>query len=267
MTTGFSEARASHFVSPEALERAGGGVDHAVRIRNPLGADQALLRPVLLAGLLDAVARNLRHGATGVRLFELGMVFRDDERTALGLVSTGEGADFYDMKGVLQSALGAVEFQAESGLALRIGGAGVEGALRRLPRALADACDARGPVFYAEVLVDGWLEAAPGIVRVQTPPKFPAIHRDVSLILPRDTPYAAVEKVLVGARVPHLRGVSFKDVFEDPTGEKRPVDRRSITVTLTFREDGRTLTSDEADRAVEALRDHAKAELGAAFRV
>lgn len=264
---GFSEARASHFVSPEALARAGGAVDQAVRIKNPLGADQALLRPVLLSGLLDAVARNLRHGAAGVRLFELGMVFGDDERTALGLVATGEGADFYDMKGVLQSAFGAVEFHAEPGLALRIGGHGVEGVLRRLPRALAEACDAKGPVFYAEVLVDGWLGAAPEVVRVQTPPKFPAIHRDVSLILPRDTRYAAVEKALAGARVPHLREVRFKDVFEDPTGEKLPADRRSITVTLTFREDGRTLTSDEADRAVEALRGHAKAELGAAFRV
>jgi len=263
---GFSEARASHFVSPEALARAGGAADQAVRIRNPLGADQALLRPVLLAGLLEAVARNLRHGAAGVRLFELGLVFREDERTALGLVATGEGADFYDMKGVLQSVLGQVGFLPEPGLALRIEGCGIEGMLRRLPRVLAEACDARAPVFYAEVLVDGWLEAAPAAVRVQSLPKFPAIHRDLSLILTRDTLYATVEKALATAHTPHLRGVRFKDVFEDPTGEKLPADRRSITVTLTFRDDGRTLTSDEIDRAVEALRDHARAELGAVFR-
>ncbi|MEY3481888.1 MAG: hypothetical protein RIQ71_2663, partial [Verrucomicrobiota bacterium] len=82
---GFSEARTSHFVSPEALHRAGVTADHAVAIRNPLGADQALLRPVLLSGLLDALARNMRHGADGVRLFEIGPVFRNagtEEQTA-----------------------------------------------------------------------------------------------------------------------------------------------------------------------------------------
>jgi phenylalanyl-tRNA synthetase beta chain len=76
---GFSEARTSHFVSPEALQRTGIDGTGAVAIRNPLGADQALLRPVLLSGLLEALARNLRHGADSVRLFELGPVFGQGE--------------------------------------------------------------------------------------------------------------------------------------------------------------------------------------------
>jgi phenylalanyl-tRNA synthetase beta chain len=78
--------------------------------------------------------------------------------------------------------------------------------------------------------------------------------------------YAAAEKALLAARAPHLCGVELKDVFVDPTGAKLPADHKSVTVTLTFREEDRTLTSDEVDRAVETLRDHAKAELGAVFR-
>jgi len=103
-------------------------------------------------------------------------------------------------------------------------------------------------------------------VRVQALPKFPAVERDLSLILPKTTTYALIEKALLTAKAPHLRSVGLKDVFADASGTKVAADQRSVTVTLTFREEGRTLTSDEVDRAMETLRDHAKAELGAVFR-
>jgi phenylalanyl-tRNA synthetase beta chain len=266
---GFSEARTSHFVSPEALQRAGTDGAGAVTIRNPLGADQALLRPVLLSGLLEALARNLRHGADSVRLFELGPVFRQGEggqKTSLALLATGAGSDLCDVKGVLVAALGAVDFVPADGAVLEISGRGVQGTVRRLPRALAEAHEAAGAVYFAEVLLDAWLETPAGAVRVLPLPKFPAVERDLSILLPRATPYAAIEKTLLGAKAPHLHAVGLKDVFVDATGVKLAADQRSVTVTLTFRDEGRTLTSEEVDRAVETLRDHAKAELGAVFR-
>ena len=266
---GFSEARTSHFVSPDALRRAGVSADEAVGVRNPLGAEQALLRPALLAGLLEALARNLRHGADAVRLFEIGTVFGGagrEERTALALVETGSGDGLFGLKGVLQAALGAVELRPEDGLVLRVTGLGMEGLLRRLPRALAGEYEAKAPVYYAELVVDGWLGAMPGAVRVRALSKFPAVTRDLSLILPNTTPYAAVEKAVLGARAPHLCLVGLKGIFADPSGVKLPADQRSLTVTLTFRDEARTLFSEEVDRAVETLRDHAKAELGAIFR-
>jgi phenylalanyl-tRNA synthetase beta chain len=266
---GFSEARTSHFVSPDALQRSGGTTEDAVAVRNPLGVDQALLRPALLAGLLEALARNLRHGAVSVRLFEIGPVFRaagKEEGTALALLCTGAEAGLFDLKGGLQTVLGAVEFRPEDSLALRVTGPGVEGLLRRLPRALGEKFAAKSPVFYAEMDVDGWLETVPAPVRVRPLPRFPAVTRDLSLILPKTTRYAAVEKALSGARAPHLFSVGLKDVFEDPSGVTLPAEQRSLTVTLTFRDEVRTLTSEEVDRAVETLRDHAKSVLGAVFR-
>lgn len=266
---GFSEARTSHFVSPDALQRSGGTADAAVAVRNPLGADHALLRPALVAGLLDAMARNLRHGAVSVRLFEIGPVFSaagKEEGTALALLCTGAEAGLFDLKGGLQAVLGAVEFRPEDSLALRVTGLGVEGLLRRLPRALGEKFAAKSPVYYAEMDVDGWLETVPAPVRVRPLPRFPAVTRDLSLILPKTTRYAAVEKALSGARAPHLFSVGLKDVFEDPSGVTLPAEQRSLTVTLTFRDEVRTLTSEEVDRAVETLRDHAKSVLGAVFR-
>ncbi|MBU3665254.1 MAG: phenylalanine--tRNA ligase subunit beta [Chthoniobacterales bacterium] len=266
---GFSEARTSHFVSPEGLQRAGVAAEGAVRIANPLGADQALLRPVLLPGLLEALARNMRHGAGSVRLFELGTVFQltgVEERTALALVCTGQGSDLFDLKGAIREALGDVEFAPETGLALRVSARGVDGFIRRLPRVLAESHDAKEAVHYAELVIDGWLQSAVPAIRVRPLPRFPAVERDLSLLLPRATPYAAIDRALVGAKAPHLQSVGLKDVFVDQSGAKLAPDLRSVTVTLTFRDEARTLTSDEVDRAVETLRDHAKAELGAVFR-
>jgi phenylalanyl-tRNA synthetase beta chain len=182
------------------------------------------------------------------------------------LLAAGEDADLFEVKGVLAAALGPVEFTPEAGLVLRVTGPGVTGSLRRLPRVLAEAHEAQDGVYYAEVVIDGWLETAPAAVRVAALPKFPAVQRDLSLVVPRSTPYAAIEKSLRGAKAPHLQTVGLKDVFADPSGSKLPADQRAVTVTLTFRDEGRTLTSNEVDRAVETLRDHAKAELGAVFR-
>lgn len=279
---GFSEARTSHFVSPEALRRAGVDGGTAVAIRNPLGADQALLRPSLLAGLLGALAHNLRHGASSVRLFELGRVFgcaAPEEQTALGIITTGAAAsgswqagareaDFYDIKGVLRPVLGDIDFRScgDCGICLCIQGSGVSGTVRRLPNDLAEAHEAKVPVYYAEVLVDGWLESAGAVSKVKDLPKFPGTARDLTVILPSSTSYAQLEKALGSARAPHLREILLKGVFTDPSGKTLDPSQRALTVSLTFRDDARTLTSLEVDRAMETLRDHAKAELGAVFR-
>lgn len=280
---GFNEARTSHFVSADALARAGVDGASSVAIRNPLGAEQALLRPVLQAGLLTAMAHNLRHGTDAVRLFELGRVFSADgeeERMVLGLVTTGpsepatwrtpaDDAGLYDIKGVLEAALGKLTFshQAGGGLGLGIvGEQGVKGSLQRLPKALAREHDARAAVYYAEIHVGPWLETPPPTVRVQPLPRFPAVQRDLSIILPRAIPYAEVHAALENAQVPDLDSIALKDVFKDDAGASLPAESRALTVALTFRSASRTLTSEEIDRAVEVLRGHAVAELGAGFR-
>jgi phenylalanyl-tRNA synthetase beta chain len=279
---GFSEARTTHFVSPNSLRGAGVTDLNAVLVRNPLGADQALLRPVLIAGLLDALARNLRHGVDAVRLFELGRVFSTagaEEQTSLALIATGDkqtptwqtdaaATDLFDLKGVIEGALGPVLFKPDEslGLGLRIEGQGATGYLRRLPQALAVAHEAKVPVYYAELIIDGWLEQSPSAIRIKPLSKFPEAERDLTFVLPRTVPFAHLEEALCGARAPHLQSVRLKYVFLDPAGVKLPAEKRALTVTLTFRDESRTLTSDEVDRAVETLRDHAKAELGAVLR-
>lgn len=279
---GFSEARTSHFVSAQNLPDSASGLDHVLSIRNPLGAEQAMLRPSLMIGLLEALAHNLRHGVADVRLFELGLVFSRGEReesTNLALVATGlrdslnwqEGAmesDLADLKGVIESVLGQIEFEerAERGLMLRLRGSGYEGILERLSRAQCEQIGAKSPLIFAELSVDALLKAPTPTVRVTPLPKFPAMDRDLSLVLPCSMDYARLQQSIQGSRIPHLQNVELKDVFTDSTGGKIAADQRSLTVTLTFRDAGRTLTAEEVDRAVQSLCDHLKSELGAVLR-
>lgn len=276
---GFSEARTSHFVSADSLSRAGVNGADATAIRNPLGAEQALLRPDLRAGLFAALANNLRRGAASVRLFEIGRVFSaGGERTALGIIVTGSVAatwkgaldksDFHDLKGVVEAVFGKMTFSStpDAGLSGRLENSLASGVLHRLPREQAAYFDAKAPVFYAEISVDRWLEAKAEAVRVAPLPKFPPVERDLAAILPKTVRYAEVEKWLRKADVPHLQNIFLKDVFSDESGEKLDAVLRSLTITLTFRDEARTLTADEVDRALETLRDRMKAELGAVFR-
>jgi phenylalanyl-tRNA synthetase beta chain len=121
-------------------------------------------------------------------------------------------------------------------------------------------------VYCAEICIGAWLETAPAAVRVLALPRFPAVGRDLSIILPRHVTFARVDSALRAVKVPDLESFALKDVFSDDSGVALASGSRALTVALTFRSDSRTLTSDEIDRAVEVLRDHAKAELGAEFR-
>src|SRR4051812_16374961 len=117
---GLHEARGLSLISEKALryDLAGAG---AQKIKNPLGEEHTLLRPSLLPGLVEALARNVRAGEKSIRLFEIGRVFSPDggeERTYAALLLSGplsepswrggEGrtADIFDMKGLVERLLG-----------------------------------------------------------------------------------------------------------------------------------------------------------------
>ncbi len=280
---GAHEVRTGHFVAAAALDRClPGAAETAVRVRNPLGADQALLRPALLPALLEVMARNLRHGAAGVHLFETGRIFdAAGEHTALGVLLTGPvgtpswrdsqsvPAGLHDLLGLLGAALGLeprCQRAAGPGLCLDLHFGEAPGTLRLLPRELAARFEATQPVLYAEVRLDAWLARPADEVRAGALPRFPAVSRDLSVLMPLDVPYARLRDTVAAQASALLEELRLKDVFHDPSGARLPADRRSLTCTLTFRAPDRTLTSDEVDQAVDALRASLKQTGWADFR-
>ncbi len=279
---GLSEARTSTLISEAMLWQE----LPAVRLRNPLGTDQAFLRTSLLPGLLGALGRNIRQGAKRIGLFEVGRTFHAEgaeERSMLALVLAGETAadwrggktralDWHDAKGLVEVLLGVPfvlsKIEVKSPLALGadilIGGKSV-GRLAQLAPSSARELDATTGVLVAEFNLKA-LHGASARRGFSDIPKFPAITRDIAIVCPLAMTYGEIEDTLRAGNEPLLTRIEPFDIFTDATGEKLPADRKSLAISLTFRDIGRTLNSEEVNTACERLKQALKAKLAVDFR-
>ena len=281
---GFSEARTSTLVSQADATWFG----PSVALKNPFGDDQSRLRTSLIPGLLSAVRRNLDHGATTVRLFEIGRVFHPaTESQRLAIVATGRHRaadwrgeparmwDIFDLKGLVADVTGIddVGFTPSTNPAPPFGSAmeiALDGHRIGLVGALHPAESRRlgttAPVLAAEFDVAAWMAAAPSGLSAHPMPKFPASTRDIAMIAKSTLPYADVRATLSDTNEPLLAKVELFDLFTDPTGQRLPSDRKSLAISLTFRSPERTLTADEVTAATDRLRVRLREALGVDFR-
>ena len=291
---GFHEARSGTLTGH--LNQAAYADGALLLVRNPMGEEHSTLRGSLIPGLLDAVARNLRHGVASIRLFEIGTAFQEampNERVKLGFVMTGSAApadwrggsertmDLFDLKGVISQLGGCTEeinFRATTHgtlpLALEIMIAGrPRGLLGILSPASAREVSVgghQGQIVVAELDLTP-LQAATGggfakdSKHFGAIPKFPAVCRDLALLLDAATSYCVIEQAVHDAKEELLSGITPFDIFSDPEGVKVPLGKKSLAIALTFQHADRTLTTEEVaealGRIVTRLRETAGAEI------
>ncbi len=271
-----------------------------VPLENPLSVEQSALRPSLLPGLLACLRLNRNRGAADVRLFEVGAVFRPGdgaldespaavvERRCLGLLWWGgrrapawdapaDGADFFDLKGVVEALaeslrvppLAAAPPKTPHPLchpgrqaALSVAGERV-GFIGEVDRAVADAADLPERVLVAEIDLDELLARAAPAPRHEPLPRFPAIRRDVALVVEEGTAEAGVREVLSRAAGAHLESLALFDVYR---GEPVPAGKKSLAYALVLRSRDATLTDAEADAVRDRVVAAAAKALGATVR-
>lgn len=278
---GFSEARTSTLVS-----RSIGAGTPVLEVRNPLGDDQSALRSSLIDGLIPAVERNLNHGASSIRLFEVGRIFKvaeEEELPAIAMAITGRRhpgswltkdapqMDLYDLKGVVETLLPTAKFAPSTDIRLAAGWeiqlAGfVVGILGIIQPAVARAINARGPVIVTEIRMDAIASSAEQRPTFTPLAKFPSTVRDLAVVAPMDLPCEQITAVLSGQNEPLLAHIEVFDVFSDPTGQKLPAGRKSLAFSLTFRDPERTLNSEEVSGSFERLKAALKSTLPVEFR-
>ena len=287
---GLSESMTFAFIETSAaLPFCADGTEPAA-IANPLSEKFAVLRPSLLPGLIDSCAHNRRRGRKDVRLFETGSRFGSaGETRALAFAWSGAGdsahwsmapkaVDFFDVKGVVELLLSAVgiadpEF-AKTDVSFLVRGRCAEvrasgrplGVVGLLSSAVAEArgFPAGEDVYVAELDVDALAAATPGAeLRAQTLPKFPAIVRDVSLLVDEALPASAVRGTIRAAAPETLESIVEFDRYQ---GKGVPEGRVSLSLRLTFRSAERTLTDAEVEGAMHAIVDALRTAHGAERR-
>jgi phenylalanyl-tRNA synthetase beta chain len=249
-----------------------------VPLANPLSEKFTVLRPTLLAGLVESVVHNRNRGRRDVALFEVGSRFRRSagETRSVAFVWTGEsspehwsggrrGIDFFDIKGVVErlcSGFGLVaecrtarvrHFVPGRSAAVFVDGRDVGAVGQILPQIPAAGGLAAGDEIYGcelelDVLVESMRQQR--TIRVAPLPRFPTVVRDLSIVIDEALPATEVRGTIRSAAPETLVSVAEFDRY---TGPGVPEGRVSLSFRLTFRSPERTLTDDEVQRAVDTV--------------
>ena len=257
--------------------------ESAIELRNPLSEDHVALRPSLLPGLLGVLDHNIRAGAERVAIFETGRVFEppsgaEEKRVAILLWGNVGGevhwrnekrrVDFFDLKGAIGLARTGLSFRrgqnANFALALEIiAGKQLVGLAGQLTNSLASTIDASGGVFVAEVSLDFPISGLGSRATFRELGKFPAISRDIAMIVAEDLTHERIREVIFHPTEPLLERVEFFDLF---AGTEIGEGKKSLAYRLTYRDRSRTLTSEEVNAAHAKIRERLRSDLGAELR-
>lgn len=275
---------------PEAQAAVFGG--GAWTLANPISEDMKVMRPSLLPGLLAAAERNLKRGATSVRLFEVGRRYlADKERLTLGVVlagfkaprgwQAGKAQPFtaFDAKAealALLEAAGApvanLQVMGEAGAAyhpgqsatLRLGPKNVLAGFGMVHPSVLKAFDLDGAVAAVELYLDALpAKKATGFTRPAfTPPALQAVTRDFAFLVPAALPAGDLVRIVKGADKGAIVDARLFDVF---TGAGVPEGQKSLAVEVTLQPGEKSFTDADlkavADKVVAAA-----AKLGATLR-
>ena len=273
---GFSQAMTYSFESPKVFDKlllpADSPLRETVVITNPLGEDFSIMRTVSLNGLLTSLATNYNRRNQNVRLYELGNIYLPkqtpvtelpEERMQFTLGMYGEG-DFYTMKGVVEELfdkLGMHEkaeydpsdkksFLHPGRQADIVYHGNVIGYLGEIHPTVAANYVIKERVYVAVLDMPYIVEYASFDRKYRGIAKFPAVTRDLSMVVPKEVLAGDIEKVFDEKGGQYLERYALFDIYE---GAQIKRGYKSIAYTLTFRAQDKTLEDADIQNAMNKI--------------
>lgn len=265
---GFSQGMCYSFESPKVFDKLlitpDSPLRKAVTIMNPLGEDFSIMRTISLNGMLTSLSTNYNRRNKNVKLYELGNIYipkqlplreLPEERMMLTLGMYGDG-DFFTMKGVIEEFLEKVGMHRKPHYAPQAGKTflhpgrqanviydGVNiGYLGEIHPDVADNYDIGTRVYVAVIDILKVLEFASYDRKYTGIAKYPAVTRDISMVLPKEVLVGQIEAVIEQRGGNILESYQLFDVYE---GSQIEEGFKSVAYSITFRAADRTL--EEAD--------------------
>jgi phenylalanyl-tRNA synthetase beta chain len=286
IAAGYSEIQTYSFVSPRGVDDIGLPASakerRFVRLINPLGEENSVMRTTLLPAMLETLGRNHSRNNARVAAFEIGNTFFDggegrlpEERIALSLGAYGGDMDFFRMKGALETLFGKLgikaSYEAERGAAAWHPGRCARvfaeespiGIFGELHPDTAACCGVETRCYAAEIDLAALIERA-DITRVYVPlPRYPAAERDIALLVKEDVPVKRIEDLIRKAGGKLLESARLFDVYKGPQVADG---MKSAAFNLIYRSPARTLTDEEVAAERDKLLSTLEKELGAVLR-
>ena len=285
---GFHEAINYSFVAEKHFDMLGLAADHeartTVRLLNPLGEDQGVMRTLLLPGLLENVRRNINFQNIDVKLFEIGKVFiptggeQPHEKLHLQALMTGrrhpdspmvhfgvEPVDMFDARGAVEAILSElrlsqVEFQVEAdgifcepGSLIRLqAGNDTVGELGLLSRAIAKAFGIKQDLYYLDLDLEVLGQQTPAAKQFNSLTRYPAVRWDLAVLV-EDGVKAGEMLAAIEAAGESL--VEKAEIFDVYRGKPIAKGSKSVALTVTYRSAEHTLDDETVGKVHKKLTD------------
>lgn len=273
---GFSQGMCYSFESPKVFDKLLLPMDSSLRqtvtISNPLGEDFSVMRTISLNGILTSLATNYNRRNKNVRLYELGNIYipksvpvvdYPDERMQFTLGMYGDG-DFFTMKGVVEEFLEHIgmkhkaTYDPDAGKPFLHPGRQaliqyddtVIGYLGEIHPEVADNYDIDTKVYVAVLDMPEILPFASFDRKYEGIAKYPAVSRDISMVVPKSVLVGDIEKIICQRGGKILEDYQLFDIYE---GEQIKEGFKSVAYSITFRAKDRTLEESDVSGAMKKI--------------
>lgn len=277
-------------------------VSHCVMLMNPLSADLNGMRQTLLFGGLESIEHNAKRKNGNIRFFEFGNCYdynidnkKEGETLAeftedyrLGLWVSGSRVDnswahpnekssVYELKAYVENILVRLGVNLQkvifgnlsndiyaAGLSITTASGRQLGTMGIVNPKICKELDIDTEVYYAEL---SWTllmkETKKSKVTFSEISKFPAVKRDLALLLDKKVQFAEVEKIATDSDRKLLKGVELFDVYE---GKNLPAGKKSYAVSFYLQDEGKTLNDKQIDAIMKKIQTNLEQKLGAQLR-
>ena len=277
-------------------------VSHCVMLMNPLSADLNCMRQTLLFGGLESVEHNAKRKNGNIRFFEFGNCYdynidhkKEGETLAefsedyrLGLWVSGSRVDnnwahpnekssVYELKAYVENILVRLGVNLQkvifgnlandiysAGLSITTSSGRQFGTMGIVSPKICKELDIETDVYYAEL---SWTllmkEIKKSKVTFSEISKFPAVKRDLALLLEKNVQFAEIEKIATESERKLLKDVALFDVYE---GKNLPAGKKSYAVSFYLQDEGKTLNDKQIDAIMKKIQTNLEQKLGAQLR-
>lgn len=261
-----------------------------IEIANPLSEEQSVMRTILLPGMLETVSRNLARKNENLAFFEMGSVFyphggQPQEVLKVSAVVAGKSKlnwqknnvvmDFFYLKGILENILlqlGIENLSFEEGVnpsyhpgrTAIVKSQGIElGIIGEIHPLVRQNFDIKPRACAMELDVNTLYELSSHRVMLDSIARYPAVERDLAILIKNDVPAAAVLKILRDCGSELLQNIVIFDIYE---GDQVADGFKSMAFRMTFQSKERTLTETEVNTITEQMLVKLQNQLQASLR-